>query len=182
MVQVLKSRYKIWWSIFWRGKWRRGLLILWLVLGAYDLLSSQFLSNKLPPVRDFLPEWQWQYWVIVALALVLIIFLEGIYEKEKESAKGNWILDHKLRTGKYPLVPEFLIRIVDPNTYKKGDPITKNIKVIPMGAQFLNGLSPTDKEKFKQLVEFTGRDWADYEWQMKQMLPTSQPNPNIRWL
>jgi hypothetical protein len=92
MVQVLKSRYKIWWSIFWRGKWRRGLLILWLVLGAYDLVSSQFLPDLLPPVRDFLPDWQWQYWVIITLALVLIIFLEGIYEREKESAKGNWIL------------------------------------------------------------------------------------------
>jgi len=108
--------------------------------------------------------------------------LEGIYEKEKESVQENWILAHKLRTGKLPPVPDCLLPIIDFSTYEKGDPITTNIKVIPMSAQFFNKLSPSEKQNLNQFLEYIGVNPADYEWKMRQSLPPKELPEPIKYI
>ena len=117
---------KIWLNVIWHGRLIKPLGIIWILIGAYDLISSQFLGNKLLKISDLLPNWAWQYQVIIMLFLLLIITIEGIYKKESSRAQGNWIDDYKNHHGKLPPLPDYLLGVV--NYYTSGQPISTRIQ------------------------------------------------------
>ena len=142
--------FKVWWIVIRQGKLLKYLGIIWVIVGAYDLISNQLIKEKSFKISDVLPDWDWKYWVIFALFLLLIITIEGIYRKENTIARGNWITYYELRNGKFPPIPDYLLSVVQ--RYGKGSPITKDIELCPMSGQFWNNLLPSQREELKQLV------------------------------
>jgi len=154
-------------------------MTVFVIFGAYDLISSQILiEQNLPSINRLLPDWNWQFWVIIGLALLLFLALEGIYRIYKEKASHSWILNYELEHGKLPTIPDYLLAIVP--TYKKGEPISQGLEVINMSGQFWNNLSPSQKQELKQMLEWLGIDPDDYIWQMQRMLPKTPPM-KLKW-
>jgi hypothetical protein len=160
---------KIWFTVINLAKLTKYLGIIWILIGIYDLITSQFIKEKVPKIVDILPDWGWQYWIIIALTLLLIITIEGLYRKDISKAKGNWIAQYKLLHGELPSIPEYILPVVI--KYEKGKPISKEIELITMSGQYWNNLLPSQREQLKSLVEWLGMNWDDYLEQMRRSLP-----------
>lgn len=164
----------MWGSIIWRGWRKKVVIICYGSVLFYDFVGSQVIPQyNIPTLRDVLPNWDWQTWLIIGLALLLIITLEGVYRLQVIKASDNWITDYEIKNCKLPPIPDYLHPIVP--TYKKGEPITRDIQVINMSGQFWSNLSPSQKQELRQMLEWLGTDPDDYIWQMQRMLPKTPP-------
>ena len=115
------------------------------------------------------PVWSYIIWVLAAIWLIASLIYS--WRKRKESAKkpATWISTHQAQTGKLPSIPDYLLPVVQ--RYTKGNPITKEIELIPMSGQFWNNLLPSQRDELKQIVEWLGMNWDDYYELMRRMLP-----------
>lgn len=64
------------------------MLVLWGLIGSYDLVLSQFLPDvPLPTIAEFTNNWVpifgWRIWAVISLALFLFATLEGTYRQQK---------------------------------------------------------------------------------------------------
>ena len=101
--------------------------------------------------------------------------------KEQQTVKTcNWIDAYYAKNGVYPSLPEYLA--IQVNGYTPGKPVSKNLEIPPPSAQWLNRLDPSQITKWRQLVEWLGKNPDDLIAQSKRMLPTSEPKQNRRWL
>jgi hypothetical protein len=163
------NAFKTWFIVIGLGKLTKYLGIIWILIGIYDIITDQFIKEKAPKIIDYFPDWEWQYWIIIALLLLLVITIEGIYRREIGKAEGNWIVQYQKRHGKLPSIPEYMLPVVI--NYEKGNPISRDIKLITMSGQYWNNLLPSQREQLKSLVEWLGMNWDDYYEQMRRSLP-----------
>ena len=137
--------------------------MLVIVFGSYQAASSSQIQ---------IPSLPWWVWVIIWLGILLGIALEGAYRLIRKQ-NDNWIDNYWYEYGRYPSIPQFLLPII--GNYKAGNPISKDITVIPASGQFLYNLYPSQKEKLHQLLEWLGKDPRDYEEHTKRMMPRTPP-------
>lgn len=92
-LRAVKQRATIWHALLWRRSFGI-LLFAYAIVGLYDLLVSQVLSedlqDKLPRVADLIPAWPWWAWPLAGLALLLLLTLEGAYHEisRRDAALG----------------------------------------------------------------------------------------------
>lgn len=93
----------------------------------------------------------------------------------QQQAPSNWISEYERQHVDLPPIPEFLACLV--LNYKAGDKVSKEMKLIPPGMQFLRGLLPSQENKLLQLVEWLGQDPEDYDYEViiRRMGPPRQP-------
>ena len=88
----------------------------------------------------------------------------------EKSDKPSWI--EKYQRGnpqKLPPLPNFMLPFV--NWYVVGEPITKNIEIIPISGQQWQKLTNSEKGQLLELVEFTGKDAGDYYREFQSHFP-----------
>ncbi|OGO29860.1 MAG: hypothetical protein A2Z29_05505 [Chloroflexi bacterium RBG_16_56_11] len=172
-MRAIITALKIWLGIIRNGTLIVPLGITWGLIGAYDLVSNQFFNDKWPKISNVLPDWGWQSWAIMGLLFLLAISVQGTYKKERTKLSSNWISAYQIENSKLPPIQDYFVDLTI--NYTKGEPISREIKLRPMSAQFWARLFPSQRDELKQLVEWLGMNWDDYYEQMQRMLP--KPNP-----
>ena len=96
---------------------------------------------------------------------------KGLVNYIDKSAAPGW-----LDVGKPPTLPGSFQPIV--HNYTNGQPVSKDIKVIPIsGQQWLN-LTQNEQEQLLELVEWLGVTAEDYCRQFQSMLPRDPDRRN----
>ena len=93
----------------------------------------------------------------------LKVKLDSRYRVEdiERGTTPDWIDSYKLANqNKLPPLPGFLSPLV--NNYTEGQPISKDIVVIPISGQQWQALTASERAELLELVEFTGKDAGDY--------------------
>ena len=100
---------------------------------------------------------------------------DAIYRAiERIRKRSNWIVDYQHRhEGQLPALPDYLEEAV--LGYSSGQPISKSMKVRPVGAQHWNRLSHSQRGELRQLVEWLGQDWKDYWQRAMKLWPSKVP-------
>jgi len=180
-LQSITERIRIWRDIIWRGWWGKLILGICFVVGLFDAVQTQFLPGiKLPPIIDLLPGWSWWVWVLIWLGILWVATLEGAYRQiQRVKPQDNWIDAHKVKTGKLPPLPDYLVPLF--GNYSSG-PVSKGMKPITPSGQCWNRLLPSQRKQWRQLVEWLGEDPEDYLAHMRMMLPqTPKGVERIKW-
>ena len=147
------------------------------------ILDPFEIAEKLLGVSYDVP--QWAIWLLFAAGWVVAILLTyhelRMQKVALEQTPKNWIDAHKAKTGKLPPLPEYLLPVVEGESYLPGEPISKNIKVKIASGQFWNRLLPSQRDELLQLVEWLGQDRRDYVAKMENMFPKKSPKGPGRW-
>ena len=84
--------------------------------------------------------------------------------------KPSWIEKYQqVNPQKLPLLPNFMLPFV--NWYIVGEPITKNIEIIPISGQQWQKLTNSERAELLELVEFTGKNAEDYVRELQSHFP-----------
>lgn len=156
-----KDRFNIWKQVVW-SVWRRLVLFLTTAFSIVGIAQSQ--SGGWQIFR-----WDWWVWALIGLIVLWIITLEGAYRLLRIYRPLNWIDKHMLIHGKLPVLPKYLRGLV--NGYSDGEPISQNIEPITPSGQTWNGLLSSQKNEWKELVRWLGKEPQDLIDHMNMMLP-----------
>jgi hypothetical protein len=88
---------------------------------------------------------------------------------KQDQLPENWIDAYKAKTGKLPLLPDYLVSLFE--NYSSGQPVSKAMKVITPSGQKWNSLRLSQQNQWRQVVEWLGEDPEDYLAHMRRMLP-----------
>lgn len=147
--------------------------------------ASGFIRNEFFPdapilkdITPLLPSWAW---VLISMFVLYVFTLEGCYRLVRK-AKDNYVDNFKYEHGRLPPLPKELEELF--NNYESGKPISRKIEPItPSGQCWNSRLSPTNKETWKDIIRWLGKNPDDIIWHMEQMLPPNAPKkPGIRWI
>lgn len=92
----------------------------------------------------------------------------------------NWIDAYKLKTGKLPTMPDYLLPVIQ--KYSPGEPISKEIQLIRPSVRFWARLLPGQRKQLLQLVAWLGQDPEDYEEMIHRMAPPGGRHPGLRYV
>lgn len=97
------------------------------------------------------PIWSYILWGLGIVWFIITIIYGSIGKRKsfKYKESTNWITAYQLDTRKLPPVTEYFLPLVQ--RYIQGDPITKDIELIPMGGQFWNNLTSQPKRRVKAI-------------------------------
>lgn len=125
-----------------------------------------------------IPSW---VWVVIIIAGLIIAQFLAFHELRRKHAKlpENWIDAHKAKTGKLPPLPDRLASLF--RNYSTGQPVSNTMKPITPSGQTWNELPPSQRKKWRQVIEWLGEDPEDYLEHMRQMLPRKAPKGAARW-
>ncbi len=98
---------------------------------------------------------------------------------KQDQPPENWIEAYKAETGKLPPLPDRLASLF--RNYSSGQPVSKEMEPIIPSGQMWNRLLPSQREKWRQVIKWLGRDPRDYEAQMERMRIKKAPNGTGRW-
>ena len=169
ILRFFSKRLRIWFSILWKYKAQKILLIIYSLGAAYSFIARELLPGmNLPTISKLMPNWGWYYWVILGLLILLIATVEGLYRKQRDRASDNWILDYFFREGKLPTLPKYM-HPAFPNY--SGTPITKDLQTINISGQFWNSLLPVRRKALCTVWEWLGKDPNDFLQSLKQTHP-----------
>lgn len=90
----------------------------------------------------------------------------------------NWIDRHFQATGQLPRLPDCLLGLA--LDYKRGAPISKTLRLRPLGAQTWHKMQPDERGQLRELVEWLGMSWADYWEHSSRLWPRSWKPPAPR--
>jgi hypothetical protein len=92
MLRQVAERLSSWKEIFW-GKAMAIVGGVWLLIGAWDLIKSEFLPERYQSwtVVALTPHLSWRTWVIVSLVLLLLTLMEGAHTaiKKRDAVIAN---------------------------------------------------------------------------------------------
>ena len=88
-----------------------------------------------------------------------------VQDIERDKVKPDWVESETVKgttpdKNVLPILPSFLLPLV--NGYTQGEPISKDIVVIPISGQQWQAMMADERNKLLELVEFTGKDAGDY--------------------
>jgi hypothetical protein len=104
---------------------------------------------------------------ILILVAVRLTFLFVI--KKQAKPRENWIDAYKARYGKLPLLPDYLRPVCE--SHPIDQPVSKDMELKTPSGQLWNSWTPTQREEWRQLVEWCGKNPEDYLAHMRRMLP-----------
>lgn|SRR4030042_4429059 len=138
------------------------------LLSVLAIVIALFIGGVMSYINNA-PNWSYILW---GLAFILLVISLIYYFRDRINASkniDNWIITYEKSVKKLPPIPEYLLPVVQ--RYIKGNPITKDIEIIPMNGQFWSKLLPSQKKELRQLVEWKGMNWDDYYDLYEKMLP-----------
>jgi hypothetical protein len=92
----------------------------------------------------------------------------------------NWIIAHKAKTGKLPILPESLLPLV--KNYEKGKPISDKIELdLRPSHQTWHGLTEDNKERYRQLLSWKCFDPIEFEQNLENTRPPSGNSSGLTW-
>jgi hypothetical protein len=97
--------------------------------------------------------------------------VQTTHQDSLTTAHTNWIDNYMAEHGDLPIIPDWLVPLVE--GYSAGDRISKTMKsklTFP-GVQTWTNLLPSQKEDLLQLWEWLGGDRRDYLEQLKRLHP-----------
>lgn len=124
------------------------------------------------------PSWVWVVIIIVGLIITQFLAFHELRRKQAKPPK-NWIDAHEAKTGKLPPLPDRLASLF--RNYSSGQPVSKGMEPITPSGQGWNKLPPSQRNKWRQVIEWLGKDPEDYLEYMRQMLPKNAPEGPARW-
>ena len=102
--------------------------------------------------------------------LVIATFAIASQQRRELESNDNWIVAHKAKTGKFPVIPSSLLTLVD--KYTTGKPISKDIKLKERPSlQAWGRLTPENKERFLQIMDWLGLDRYDFMQNIEDSRP-----------
>jgi len=120
-------------------------------------------------MRDFVPLWGYWIWALIFLASFSVATFVVAYQQRRQlESHDNWIVAHKARYGKLPILPDYLVPLVE--NYSPGRRISKNIKV-RSNLQYWHSLIDGSKERFLQLLDWLGIDRQGYLQHLRDTAP-----------
>ena len=109
-----------------------------------------------------------------------------IYELHSEKAisnsktTSNWIEAYKEKHGQLPVLPDYLLPMLTKGR-SPGKPISKELKLIPVGAQTWGKFLPSQQEELLVLADWLGIGRNNYMNQSKKGWPAQFTPKKIRW-
>lgn len=151
----------------------RGLALASLsIVSVYSLVvETRYPYSGLLTLKDLISLWSWWVWFLIFLFLLLFFTLIVANQKRRLlEHHDNWIIAHKAKTGKLPVLPHSLLPLV--GNYESGKPISNEIELMLRPSQQLWGsLTEDNQKRYKQLLLWKGFDPLDFEQQLKNTAP-----------
>lgn len=111
---VETSRFSLWKEITWR---RATTLagIPWFLLGAFNIIKSEFFPRELQDKLQFakINPWPWWAWLLMSMAIVIAVTLEGAYGVIRKRDNDITLLSNKieeLTTSEFRARADFIKR------------------------------------------------------------------------
>jgi hypothetical protein len=119
---------------------------------------------------------KWQWFALGGFIIFAILMWWRGYELNQQNqqlqSRKSWIIDCETKTGRLPMLPESLLHLV--KKYTLGHPISKNIELdLRPSLQAWNRLTPDNRERFLQILDWKGLDRFDFLQRLKDTAPPS---------
>jgi len=86
---------------------------------------------------------------------------------------SNWVEEYERENKGLPPLPIYLKEVCIPPD--KGGKVSKDMTMVTPSGQLFNNWTNNQREKWRGVVEWCGKDPDDYEAHMRRMLPKNSP-------